>query len=170
MNENSKRVKELAVRLNNKSSTVVIDTITGLRNLESFAGAVQLLIELYDRSDNTGIKDAIRSFMNDLKGESVRMEVVEEIKKAYRNDTIEMIASSCWQSGLDYSEHALVFANVFAKGEYMIALECFTVLEESMHLLPIDTRENIIKIIKKEKEHYSREKSMLMQELIRMLG
>ena len=169
MKENVKRIKELAERLNNKNSTTVIDTITGLRSQESFSGAVKLLAELYDRSADSEIRDAVRSFMNDLKGESVRNEVIGELMKEYKSDTIAMIASSCWQSGMDYSGHSAEFATVFAKGEYQVALECFTVLEESLHRLPRSTRSGIISIIRKEREHYSREKTALMQELISLL-
>ena len=81
-----------------------------------------------------------------------------------------MIVSSCWQSGLDYSEHATVFASLFAKGSYQLALECFTVLEESMNNLDRDVRDEIIKILRKGKESYSYEKISLMHDLTSMLG
>lgn len=40
------------------------------------------------------------------------------------------ILASCWQSGLNYSEHLKVFAEAFLKGDYANSIEAFTVIEE----------------------------------------
>jgi len=170
MKEDKKKYSELAVSLKNKNFSSVVDTISALRRQQPFAGAVSLLAEMYNTTRHDIIKGAIRSFMNDIKEKGVREEVVGELKKKHKAETIEMIASSCWQSGLDYSGYALVFAGLFAEGEYQVALECYTVLEESMNRLDRDTRDEIIKIVRGKREKYSNEKSALMLDLIGMLA
>ena len=49
---------------------------------------------------------------------------MNEIRKPWKDDTISMLVSSCWQSGLDYSEYSMDFAKVFLKGDYVTAIEC----------------------------------------------
>ena len=46
-----------------------------------------------------------------------------------------MLVSSCWQSGLNYSEYSTDLAEVFLKGDYVTAIECLTVIEESVNEL-----------------------------------
>lgn len=170
MKENDKKIKELTGKLNNKNTNSVIGTISGLRNREYFTGVIQLLVEMYNVSDNADIRNTIKEFMNDLKEPATRQEVIGELKKDYTSETLEMIASSCWQSGLDYSEYATDFADLFAREEYMVALECFTVLEEASYLLSRSTKDSIISTVRKGINNYSRDKSALMMELINMLG
>ena len=81
-----------------------------------------------------------------------------------------MLVSSCWQSGLDYSEFAGDFANVFIRGDYMTALECFTVIEESVKRIPELKKKEIIKLLEKNKETTSVEKKSLTQALIAVLS
>ena len=170
MKEDKKQFSELSVNLNNKNPSSVVDTISELRKRVPFAGAVGLLVSLYNTTDNDNIKGTIRNFMNDLKEKDIREEVINELKKEYKVETIQMITSSCWQSGLDYSMYATVFAGIFAVGDYTVALECYTVLEESLNSLSQDEKDEVIKIIRGGRDNYSKEKSFLMLDLIRILS
>ena len=170
MNENEKRIKELTLRLSNKNTNYVVEAISGLRSQRFFEGVIRLIVEMYNNSDNTSIREAIKLFMNDLKETALKAEVVNELRKDYKSDTLEMVASSCWQSGLDYSEYAADFARLFARCEYMVALECFTVLEESANSIPETTRKSIIKIIKEGNYQNQEGKSALKTELFKILG
>ncbi|MCK7536379.1 MAG: hypothetical protein MZV63_38065 [Marinilabiliales bacterium] len=61
-----------------------------------------------------------------------RTEIIAEIQKAMESTTQSaMLVSSCWQSGLDYSDYSADFAKVFLKGDYATSIECITVIEES---------------------------------------
>jgi hypothetical protein len=97
------------------------------------------------------------------------MEVVAEIKKFYKPETISMLVSSCWQSGLDYSEFVIDFTNLFITGDYVTALECFTVIEESGQIIPASERSKIISLLKRNHEMSFVEKNSLLQALIKVL-
>jgi len=170
MSENEKRIKELTVRLRNKDADSVVEAISGLRNQEFFEGVIRLIVEMYDNSVNASIRDAIKLFMNDLKETALRGEVVKELNKDYKSDTLEMVASSCWQSGLDYSEYATDFARLFVRREYMVALECFTVLEESVNSIPETAKVSVINIIKEGNDQNQGEKAALTKELLKILS
>ena len=74
-------------------------------------------------------------------------EIITEIRKPFKQSTISMLVSSCWQSGLDYSEYSADMAEVFLRSDYVTALECLTVIEESVHELSLAKRNEIINII-----------------------
>ena len=166
----AKKLLELQGKLNTGNKKVVSDAIVLLRNEESFRGAIGLLASLFDSTNDIIIKDLIRNFLNDIKESGAREEVVTEAKKGFKHETTSMLVSSCWQSGLDYSEFAADFANIFITGDYITALECFTVIEESAGSIQISKKYDIILFLEKNKPKSSGEKAALLQALITILS
>lgn len=108
--------------------------------------------------------------MNDIKDLSARNEIVEEIKKNNPPETTRMLISSCWQSGLDYSDYTLEFARIFIETEdYMTALECFSVIELSIYNMTKRNKEVLLEKISSESLSGPVEKSALRRELVTIL-
>ena len=169
MIKSEKRIKELDEILNKGNNKVITEAIDLLRLEKPFEGAIGLLTAFFDKTDDFSIRKSITGFMNDLKDQSVCQEVINEIRKQWKPDTISMLVSSCWQSGLNYSEYSLDLAKVFLKGDYITAIECLTVIEESVRELSKATKEEIMKML--EVTHISQinEKKELTLELIAIL-
>ena len=147
MLKSEKKVKGLSLLLSEENSSLISEAIGLLRDEEPFEGAISLLASYYDKSEDTLIRKAIEGFMNDLKDQSVCSEIIAEIRKPFKQATISMLVSSCWQSGLDYSEYSADMAEIFLRSDYVTALECLTVIEESVHELSLAKRKEIINII-----------------------
>ena len=96
-------------------------------------------------------------------------EIITEIRKPFKQATISMLVSSCWQSGLDYSEYSADMAEIFLRSDYVTALECLTVIEESVHELSRAKRNEIMNIIEENPLPASNEKTGLTHELISIL-
>jgi predicted DNA-binding protein len=169
MIKSEKRIKDLAETLNKDNNIVIAEAIELLRQEKPFEGAIGLLTAFFDTTDDFSIRKNIAGFMNDLKDQSVCREVIDEIRKQWKPDTVSMLVSSCWQSGLNYSEYSLDLASVFLKGDYITAIECLTVIEESVHELSKSTKDEIMKML--EESHISQinEKKELTLELISIL-
>jgi hypothetical protein len=163
------KVRELKGILSGDNAPLISEAIGLLRDSEPFEGAVGLLALCYDTNENPSVKKAIEQFMNDLKDQSVCGEVIDEIKKPLNQNTLSMLVSSCWQSGLDYSEYSAELAEVFMKGDYFTALECLTVIEESSNDLSKSKKEEIIKMIISYPPDPDKEKSVLTNELLSIL-
>jgi hypothetical protein len=170
MVESEKKLRALESGLNDKNKKVVSDTIISLRDEDPFMGAIGLLTFLFDRTNDLIIKDLVRSFLNDIKEPGARNEIIGEVMKVHKPETTCMLVSSCWQSGLDYSEFAGDLANAFIKGDYLTALECFTVIDESVKRIPQLKKKEIIKLLERNKETTSVEKKSLSQALITVLS
>jgi len=128
-----------------------------------------LLTEFYNKSNDNTIRKTIAGFMNDLKDQSACKEVIEEIRKDWKSDTISMLVSSCWQSGLNYSEYSIDLARVFLKGDYVTAIECLTVIEDTVDEVSKEKRAEVIKLIEDNPFSSVNEKTTLMLELITIL-
>jgi len=170
MIKSDKRLKELETVLNENNDDASVRAILFLREEESFEGAVALLSGLYDRTSNHLISKTIESFFNDIKDSSVRPEVMNEIKKNRRNETTRMLLSSCWQSGLDYSGWVVDLTEIFIESDYLLGLECMTIIENSIENISKATRIKMIKMIESGLKSYSGEKSSLALELVNILS
>jgi hypothetical protein len=170
MTGTGKKLKELSAVLSKDHSLKISQAIRVLRNEPPVAGVIALLISHYNSSTNYSVRQLIKEFMNDIKTQASCIEVIEEIKKDYKTDTLQMLASSCWQSGLDYSDFCNEFSDLFLAGDYMTALECFTVIEASVQKIPGKKKESIIKKIKEAMPGVTGEKRALAIELISLLG
>lgn len=170
MTGTEKKLNELSAVLSRDHSIKISQAISLLRNEPPVAGAIALLVSHYDNSTNYSVRELIKEFMNDIRNQASCIEVIEEIKKNYKAETLQMLASSCWQSGLDYSDHCEEFAGLFLAGDYMTALECFTVIEASVQKIPGKKKEAIIKKIREAMPGVTGEKTALAIELISVLG
>jgi len=164
-----KKLKELKAALAKGNKAFQIDAIRSLRDKEPFEGAIGLLVSFYDTNNDKSILRSIEDFFNDIKYQSASNEIIAEIRKPWKNDTISMLVASCWQSGLDYSEYMADIANIFLTGDYATAIECMTVIEESVPGSSREEKDRIKKIIEESSLAYSREKSPLTHELISIL-
>jgi predicted DNA-binding protein len=164
------KLTNLSSLLDKDNNILITQAIDLLREELPFEGAIGLLVSYYDKTDDASVRKAIEGFMNDLKDQSASIEVMNEIKKDWKDETISMLVASCWQSGLNYSEFALELADVFIKGDYITAIECLTVIEESAPELTRKTKDAIIKTVKEAPVSSITEKKSLIFELISILG
>ena len=145
------------------------DRISMLRSEEPFEGAIRSLALFYDNTSDEELKSSITAFFNDMKERSGRAEVIESLKSVSNQASRAMLASSCWQSGLDYSEYAVTLADAFMTGDFMTSLECFTVLENCAGTISDKDRAGIIIKLKKEIPGYDAPMHKLALELITLL-
>lgn len=139
-----KKFRELLGKGNSKS---ISRAVSLLRDEPSFEGAIGLLVSYYDGSDDISVKASIEEFLNDLKDQAAAGEVISELRKDWKDETVSMLVASCWQSGLDYSRFGLDFAKIFLRADYVTAIECITVIEECAGELSGPEKKEIIELL-----------------------
>jgi hypothetical protein len=169
MTSTENKRKELEHILSKENFVKISTAIKLLRNQSPFKGAIGLLVAYYDYSDNNSIKRLITDFLNDLKYQASCDEIVAEIKKDIKPDTLRMLISSCWQSGLDYTGYSSDFADLFITADYMTAIECFTVIESSVHKMTRAKKDEITGKIRGSLTDDNSEKMALTLDLISVL-
>ncbi len=164
------KLRDLSELFNKDNKILISQAINLLRDEQPFEGAVGLLTAYFDNTDDNEVKKTIELFMNDIKDQSVTKEIISEIRKDWKAGTISMLISSCWQSGLDYSEYSSDLADVFLRSDYVTAIECLTVIEEFAQQLSTDKKESIIKKIDNSPFAHRKEKAELTSELLAILA
>jgi len=169
MIKSEKKISELVEVLKKDDNIIISEAIELLRQEKPFEGAIGLLTAFYNKTDDNSIRKTISGFMNDLKDQAACREVIEEIRKEWKPDTISMLVSSCWQSGLDFSGYSRDLANVFLKGDYVTAIECLTVIEENVEELSVEKKAELKNLILDNPFPRGNEKTTLTNELIAIL-
>jgi len=169
MLKSEKKLAELNKILTNKKYNEINDRISILRSEEPFAGAVSLLADFYDKTKDEGLKLLVSEFFNDMKERSCRAEVIESMASVSNPASKAMLASSCWQSGLDYSDHAIALAEIFILSDYITSLECFTVLETCSGMISSADKSGIISRLADKIDTYDTAKLKLARELIAVM-
>ena len=170
MIKSEKKIKELAEILTTENNLVVTDAIEQLRLEIPFEGAIGLLTSYYDKTNDSLIKRTISGFLNDVKDQAASEEIIKEIRKTWKPDTISMLVSSCWQSGLNFAEYSADLAKVFLTGDYVTAIECLTVIEENVNELSAEQKNEVIRLIEETPFSTGNEKTTLTNELLTILG
>jgi len=169
MIKSDKKLKELSEILAKDNNLLITEAIGLLREELPFEGAIGMLTSFYDKTDDYPVRKTIEGFINDLKDQSAAKEVINEIRKQWKAHTISMLVSSCWQSGLNYSDYSSDLVEVFLKGDYITAIECLTVIEKTIHELSREKKDEIIKSLEERPLSPINEKSALTVELISIL-
>ena len=167
--KSEKKFKELSGSLSGKGQHAIIETIKALRDDEPFEGAIGLLSELYDATEDRAIKKTIEEFLNDIKDQGARPEIITEVRRPWKQDTLGMLVASCWQSGLDYSDYLTELVHTFLEGSYTTAIECMTVIDEAADKCETVKKKEIIRMIEESPLSGLNEKSALTLELISIL-
>lgn len=169
MIRSDKKLDELSKVLKGGRHNEIEEMVGHLRDAEPFEGAVKMLAHFYDRTADDSLRLTISGFFNDLKEKTACHEVIEAITSVDSPATRAMLASSCWQSGLDYSEYAVDLADIYIAGDYVTSLECFTVLDTCSGLISTEDKDLIIRRMKNEIDTYEQAKQQLTKELISIL-
>ncbi len=170
MIRSDKKLRELALLIQNGDDDTICNGIEMLRREQPFEGAIGLLVSLYNDTGAVVIRKSVEQFMNDLKDQSACEEIISEIKKIRKSGTTNMLVSSCWQSGLDYSEYPFEFTEVFLRSDYATAFECLTVIEEIAASIGEDKKLEITEYLLTVSASQPEEKRALTAELISILG
>ena len=80
------------------------------------------------QTDEKSIAEIIE-FLSSLKSTSASKEVMACLRNPELADLKTQILSTIWNSPLDYSEYLAEFVSLAVKGDFLMILECLTILE-----------------------------------------
>jgi hypothetical protein len=174
MDEKTKKEKELIfykdteLKLNAGSINAVLGKLKELHKTGNVA-ILPLVLNLLDKNQNEEIAKEVFILLNELKDSKSVPVIVNHISKYPTGKYFSKLIASCWQSGLDFSSHLAVFVNCFIEGNYEVALESFTVIEEMVWRTPIDKINICRKTLADRINEISEEKKPLHHGLIKIL-
>lgn len=155
-----------AIRSNNKSA--IMETLTDLRS----GGHLSILPELMNLmliSEDEEIRSGITSLLNDLKEPEAAEILAKTIADPDFLDIQTILVAACWQNGLVYGKYISTFVDVVISGNYIAAIEAFTVIEEAIGEVEEKQRKKLITKLKASISEVDKEKQALMVELVKVI-
>lgn len=129
MTKPEKYYQEIKKKFDAENDAEILATLKEIR-ISGQALIIPLMIDVLEKTKDNSIREEILSILGQLKDKGSVAYIVEALASgAVKNYRKEFI-TTCWQSGLDYRDHITLFAKEFVKGDYVTAIEAFTVIEE----------------------------------------
>jgi HEAT repeat protein len=154
------------IRSNNKKA--IMETLTDLRS----GGHVSILPELMNLmliSEDEEIRSGITSLLNDLKEQEAAEILANTIADPAFLDIQTILVAACWQNGLDYDKYISTFVDVVILGNYIAAIEAFTVIEEAIGEVGEKQRAKLVTKLKASISDADKEKQALIVELVKVI-
>jgi len=163
-----KRQHELISKLTAESDEHIISFITESKSeLELFYLKPLIDMMLSERSEN--LKRTIVEFISEIKNNNIVPIVVDSLEKNFPQKNVTKLVTASWQSRLDFSKDLSIFFKILIKGNYQIAFEAFTVIENSLDNLEVEKINEFIGIVKKGVIASDRDKQLLLLEMVSIL-
>ena len=147
---------------------IVLKTIYGLRS-KGHINYIPELLKLLNRTGSELIEKELVRYIADIKEAAVVPYILAGLRDPDLAAARGNIVSACWQSGLDFSQDLKLFIRLFLEGDYLTALESFTVIEESVINLSEQEIREAQNLVLEKLEQVSKEKKPLARELVKLL-
>ncbi len=122
-----------------------------------------LLDMLAQQKSHYAISEII-SLLADIKDNAFREILINHLKRSVSNSTKVLLLRICWESSLNYSEYLDTLLDILLKDEFMVAFEACTAIEETLHYLDPEKRQDLA--IRLESIPVTGEKKFLIDNLL----
>jgi hypothetical protein len=88
--------------------------------------AADLVEQLLDGKNERRETEEIYARLKEAKAAGIMVQALQSVKKT---EQLSKLLAACWESGLDFSAHFLVFVTLACHNEFKVAMEALTVVE-----------------------------------------
>ena len=131
MNTENKKKRDINQSiLNDIQSNDRSKMIKGFKKLSSKGNIeiIQPLIDIYSNSANNELQEEVKKTLSQLKTTKALPILIKNINNSDKRVT-ELVLHSIWSSNLDACDHIPLIVEAATKGDFMIALEALTLIE-----------------------------------------
>lgn len=128
MSETQKKIiATIKADLASNDDKKILDALKRIKS-KGDASVIKPMIKTFADSDNDEIRGEIKALLAQIKVENAMVEIVESLSDA-DDDVNEMLLFAIWNANLNASNYMAEIAEVSVKGNYLVALEGLTVIE-----------------------------------------
>ena len=116
------------IDLNSKDEKVILEGIEKLRskgNINDLPAILDYLVA----PNNLQVEKALYNFIFDIKDQKAVEPIVAAIQNSKYQSIQKKLIEMCWQSSLKFASQLGLFVDLLIKGDFEIAFEAFTVIE-----------------------------------------
>ena len=159
-------------KLLNSDKTSDIEKGLELISKKGTVKELSLVCNLLNQSGIDHLETRIIELISSIKDKNANSIIVDSIIEIKNHKgKLRAILQSCWQSQLDFTQHLMLFTEIFIENDYITALEAFTVIENIWidHTYEEAHQQLLIDTIKDNLSKMDDSKVVLAKELILVL-
>ncbi|RXQ91564.1 hypothetical protein EO244_12530 [Ancylomarina salipaludis] len=156
------------IDLNSTDNKLVIENIEKLRAKGSINDLPAILDYLVSPA-NIEIEKALYAFIFDIKDPKAVEPIIAAIQSPKYQAIQKKLIEFCWQSSLKFANHLGLFVDLLIKGNFEIAFEAFTVIENMEESLDSQTKETEMKKLKNAISTVSEDRKGLLHEAFHLI-
>jgi len=158
--------KELVKIFQSGREDLILDSLKTIRK-DGNDHLLDLVLNLFQTEPGNKIENEIIGMLNDLNNQSSVPVIMKHLTQIKRTSIFPQFVSSCWQNGLDYSQHLEFFIDLVLNESYEASIEAFTVVEGNISLLNNEQRMKVANRLKEGQNEVPEAKRSLVMELYR---
>ena len=166
--QNTQLDKNILSKIYSKDSEQTKEAIEEIKEKKD-SRYLPALFELFKPETPDLVKENILTFIRDLKSQDSVPLIMEMLSKTEEEEDLVRLASACWQSRLDFGNYLHNFVSLIIGYNYQVALEAYTVIENSIFSIDKDHLPGEIDRLKGALGEISEEKKPLVMEAIKSL-
>ncbi len=122
------KIESLLLDVKSKNTAIVKTAFEGLKIVGEPSILLPIILEL-NTKNHTEKNALILEFLACLKDRKARSVMMDLIQQTELKDYQQLLLSTIWNSPLDYTDYLEVFVDLALKGDFIITLECLTIIE-----------------------------------------
>lgn len=122
------KIESLLLDVKSSNTAIVKTAFEGLKIVGEPSILHPIILEL-NTKNHTEKNALILEFLACLKDRKARSVMMDLIQQTELKDYQQLLLSTIWNSPLDYTDYLEVFVDLALKGDFIITLECLTIIE-----------------------------------------
>ncbi len=159
---------EIKNKLFSANTSVVLSALNSLKEIGN-KQYLPILFELLLAGPETEIQKEIIKLLGTVKDKATVPVFAEALCEKKFAKIRKEILTTCWQNGLDFSAHTEVFVDLVIDGEWEVAFEAFTVIENMEHFPPEEELREIKLKIARALKKANEQKGYFLEEILKMV-
>lgn len=165
---NKKLNKKLEADLFSAQPETVISALNSLKK-EGNEHYLPHLFELLNSNPGEEVEDEIIKLLNNLKVREAAPILAEALTQSKYKPIRKTLATACWQNGLDYKDHFLVFLDLVIEENWETSFEAFTVIDNMENYPAGEVVEQARDKIRQAVKNAGEQKKYFLHEILTML-
>jgi len=122
------KIEALLLDVKSNNTAIVKTAFEGLKIVGEPSILLPIILEL-NTKNHTEKNALILEFLACLKDRKARSVMMDLIQQTELKEYQQLLLSTIWNSPLDYTDYLEVFVDLALKGDFIITLECLTIIE-----------------------------------------
>lgn len=127
-NTKQAKIEVLLTDLKSNNTSKIKIALEALKIVGEPSSLSQIIVQL-NPSGPSEKNSLILEFLSCLKDRKARKVMMDLIQHQDLNALQQLLLSTIWNSPLDYTDYLEVFVELAIKGDFMVSLECLTIIE-----------------------------------------